>query len=68
MMSLRMIIPSVHPVSMTVYDEIDNGAGVASAQDVQANDWFKVLVDVALESWPETDRIMASGYTPGNRS
>ena len=21
----------------------------------------------ALESWPETDRIMARGYTPGNQ-
>ena len=31
-----------------VYDEIDNEAGVASAQDVQANDWFKVLVDDAI--------------------
>ena len=24
-------------------------------------------VIVILESWPETDRIMASGYTPGNQ-
>ena len=24
--------------------------------------------NMRLESWPETDRIMASGYTPGNRS
>ena len=22
---------------------------------------------IPLESWPETDRIMASGYTPGNQ-
>ena len=22
---------------------------------------------VGLESWPETDRIMARGYTPGNQ-
>ena len=31
--------------------------------------WSLVAVATAsvLESWPETDRIMASGYTPGNR-
>ena len=23
--------------------------------------------DHRLESWPETDRIMARGYTPGNQ-
>ena len=22
---------------------------------------------IPLESWPETDRIMARGYTPGNQ-
>ena len=22
---------------------------------------------IVLESWPETDRIMARGYTPGNQ-
>ena len=25
------------------------------------------LDDHRLESWPETDRIMARGYTPGNQ-
>ena len=24
-------------------------------------------LDQRLESWPETDRIMARGYTPGNQ-
>ena len=28
---------------------------------------MEVLRPMALESWPETDRIMARGYTPGNQ-
>ena len=29
---------------------------------------FEIAIsDEVLESWPETDRIMARGYTPGNQ-
>ena len=29
--------------------------------------WTADQVKIILESWPETDRIMARGYTPGNQ-
>ena len=32
-----------------------------------AYEYGKRLIGMALESWPETDRIMARGYTPGNQ-
>ena len=59
---------------------LDRTRAQSSVQDVAVNidqgsqtSGFAVVADnedgqrTILESWPETDRIMARGYTPGNQ-